>query len=319
MEVIKYIQEVTGLEVVIGNLPDDEKKGLPLYLRKTAIWEIFIEGRRVILEIKKTIEGSTPDQLAKQKEVLEQYFSATVVFCFDEIEAYQRKRLIQKKVAFIVPGKQMYIPTLFIDLKEFGTTPDVKKDKLSPVSQLLLLYHIQKRSLEDIPLGQIMKLLPYSAMSISRAADQIVKAGICKLDGSKTKVLKFLLDKRELWNTALPFLRSPVKKTINSDELLYKDDLIIKSNETALNYYTNLISTSTDIYAISIAQYQELKRQGIKGNHGLEGYIEVWHYDPKILADGCYVDPLSLYLSFIDDEDERVQIEIQHLLEKVKW
>jgi len=318
MNVIKYIQEISGLEVVIGKLPGDRKKGLPLYLQKTSVIEIFIEGRRVILVIKKTIEGSTPDQLAKQKEVLEQYFEAIIVFCFDKIEAYQRQRLLKKRVSFIVPYKQMYIPSLFIDLRDFGIATATKNEKLRPASRLLLLYHIQKQTLEDIPLGQIIKLLPYSAMSISRAAEELTEAGLCRLAGNKTKVLKFLLDKRELWETALPLLCSPVKKTIYYGELT-SDYLRIKSNETALVYYSNIAGKSMEVHAISIARYSELKKLKTNYLSGMESCIEVWHYDPGILASGFYVDPLSLYLSLMHDEDERIQIAIDDLLKRVKW
>lgn len=47
--------------------------------------------------------------------------------------------------------------------------------------------------------------------------------------------------------------------------------------------------------------------------------IEVWRYDPTLMSLNGYVDKLSLYLSLINDEDERVQIELEHLLETIEW
>lgn len=36
--------------------------------------------------------------------------------------------------------------------------------------------------------------------------------------------------------------------------------------------------------------------------------IEIWRYNPKTLAKNGCVDPLSLYLSMVGNEDDRIQI-----------
>jgi hypothetical protein len=43
--------------------------------------------------------------------------------------------------------------------------------------------------------------------------------------------------------------------------------------------------------------------------------IEVWSYEPKLLGDNEAVDPLSLYLSLRNSADERIQQQIELLLE----
>ena len=47
--------------------------------------------------------------------------------------------------------------------------------------------------------------------------------------------------------------------------------------------------------------------------------IEVWRYNPMLLAKSNVVDPLSLYLSLKTNEDERVRIELKNLINNVKW
>lgn len=42
--------------------------------------------------------------------------------------------------------------------------------------------------------------------------------------------------------------------------------------------------------------------------------IEVWKYDPKLLTHTGTVDKLSLFLSLKDNEDERVKIELDNLI-----
>jgi hypothetical protein len=63
------------------------------------------------------------------------------------------------------------------------------------------------------------------------------------------------------------------------------------------------------------------KRKAIKdiNQHKGDFLIEVWDYDPALLSKSKYVDMLSLYLSIKDSSDDRTQIELEKLLNKVKW
>ncbi len=47
--------------------------------------------------------------------------------------------------------------------------------------------------------------------------------------------------------------------------------------------------------------------------------IEVWSYEPKLLGDNEVVDPLSLYLSLRYNADERIQQQLEQLMEEVRW
>ena len=46
--------------------------------------------------------------------------------------------------------------------------------------------------------------------------------------------------------------------------------------------------------------------------------LELWHYRPAFIH-GDRIDPLSLVLSLADDQDDRVQGEIEDVLEEFKW
>ena len=47
--------------------------------------------------------------------------------------------------------------------------------------------------------------------------------------------------------------------------------------------------------------------------------IQVWKYNPQILSSTGVVDKLSLYLSLKDNEDERIQIELERLISEMPW
>ena len=45
--------------------------------------------------------------------------------------------------------------------------------------------------------------------------------------------------------------------------------------------------------------------------------MELWRYDPKMLASDGYVDRLSLALALSDDNDERVEEAVEEMLTQV--
>jgi len=47
--------------------------------------------------------------------------------------------------------------------------------------------------------------------------------------------------------------------------------------------------------------------------------LELWKYDPALFARNGIVDPISLALSLKDNDDERVQKELNIYLEGYKW
>jgi len=47
--------------------------------------------------------------------------------------------------------------------------------------------------------------------------------------------------------------------------------------------------------------------------------IEIWSCNPHLLGDDRMVDPLSLYLSLRNSSDERVQQQLEQLIEEIKW
>ena len=50
-----------------------------------------------------------------------------------------------------------------------------------------------------------------------------------------------------------------------------------------------------------------------------ENEIQVWKYNPKMLSTEGVVDKLSLYLSLKDNDDERIQIELERLINEMPW
>ena len=47
--------------------------------------------------------------------------------------------------------------------------------------------------------------------------------------------------------------------------------------------------------------------------------VEIWTYNPKLLAKGDVVDRFSLFLSLRDSKNERVEQALEQLMEAAEW
>ena len=91
--------------------------------------------------------GKTPADIAKHIDIVRNATHATVAFATMTISAHNRSRLIGQGVPFIVPGNQLYIPDLAIDLREhFRASRHRQADGLSPAAQTVLFHQLPKRN-----------------------------------------------------------------------------------------------------------------------------------------------------------------------------
>lgn len=320
----QYLEEVFGS--FIKPVPEKEKiRSIPLYLKGN--FDLFasnLAGQKVIWAEVKNGSEITPDQLQKQGQQLKGYLQAPVIFVFENLPTWQRKRLIEKKVGFAEPFQQLYVPELLLQIKdgyrkEIPFTKD--SDRLKPPAQFLLLYHLQVQTLEEKVFHQIAGLLNYSPMTVTRAVKELAAFSLLEVMGSKEKMLRFENRGRQLWDKALPFLTSPVRDSWLTENI-YINEYFRTCSDTALAAYTMLAETKLTCWAVGKDAYRVLKSQppykDLHKNYG-DHKLEIWHYNPVPLSPSNEVDKLSLYLSMRHEEDERVQGALQNLINEMTW
>lgn len=316
----KYIAELLGTELKVKALNTAHLKKLPIYIREMyKIKTALLFDRKILLLAQKTTENLTANQYRKQITLLENAFNLPAVLILEQLEAYNRKRLIEKQIAFIIPGKQMYIPHLFLDLREFRGNVQKKTEKIQPAAQCILLYHLLKENVENMNFKTIADKINYTQMTITRGAKDLEEKQLCRIEGTNEKRILFLEDKKTLWQKAQPYLQNPVKRKIYIEEYI-DDNLIFKSGYTALSHLTDIAGEPLECFAISKTDYMYLRKQKkLNITNKTEGRIclEIWKYAPNILAENHIVDPLSLYLTFKETEDERVEMEIEKMVNRL--
>jgi hypothetical protein len=176
------------------------------------------------------------------------------------------RRLIEKRINFIVPGKQLFLPDLLLDLRENGAAMEngEKRGKLLPSAQFILLFHLQhqqaERGITALTFKELAEELGYTAMVITNAAENLRSHQLCSVTGRKEKYIAFNYGRAELWKAAQPYLASPVLKQVFVDE---KPDMpLLRSNASALPGYADLDPGRQQYYAIGKNDYYDLHHEG---------------------------------------------------------
>lgn len=319
-ELISYIKKTTGIEVEELGYPADSLKRLPLFIREGYgfLYAEFYNHEVVFVE-PKSGEDITPSQLQKQISKIESAFECPVIWVFNEMTYYLKEQLIKFRISFIVPGKQLFIPFMFMDLNEQQKIRTTRVETFSPSAQCILIYHLWMQSLEGLNFQEIAEIFKYTPRTIGRCAEELKNAGACSIVGGRSKYLKFGKTNREIWETIQDYLKTPVKKT----EWLFLTENIEKARITglgALSYYSNISTGDIESFAIDTKVFKELRNRGeihptIYNEHDVR--LEIWSYDPTVLTRDDFVDPISLYLSSVYDPDERIQIELENMINKI--
>jgi len=322
IKLTEYIYNIFGTDIIITESSDEDLGKLPYFLKETYnYWTGKLFDKPLVFIEKIGDETLTPEQYKKHIETIEKVLIRTAIIIIPNIETYNRNRLIQKRVSFIIPGKQCFIPNLLIDLKDYLRPELQPKGHLQPAAQVLLLYHLQINSLQQSNYKKLAEILNYSYLTITRAVENLLYFELCKVTDTKEKELILEFDKKELWKKALPLLTSPVKKAVFVNDLI-PGEYLFKSNISALSHYTEISDNSKDSFAIYHDDFKELNKKGIIkmfSKYDGTNYIELWKYNPEILSKERFVDPLSLYLFFKDNKDQRIEIELEKLINKILW
>ena len=224
----EYIKEVLDEIIVVNRLPEYEVSKLPMYVNQ--LYKIYITkllGTELVLVQLVDEDNISIAQTEKQLRNLKKLFNKTIVLILDHVVSYNRSRLIKKKVNFIVPGKQLFLPEMLVDLKDGDTKRRSfkEKQKLIPSAQVMVLYQILGLSelwdIEQKPFKEIALKLNYSPMAISKAVDNLQAIDLITIAGEKEKYIHFNYDKVKLWEKIEEnaFWNYPVFKRVYIDEL----------------------------------------------------------------------------------------------------
>jgi hypothetical protein len=326
---INYLQETLGIQPATRPWPGTAK--LPYYLQdEFEIHELKAADRSILLAVSRRKKHPTPSTLRERLEKLKTLASRPVVYVIGALASYERKRLIEQKVPFIVPGNQLYLPDLGIDLREYFRQPQKEAvDAFSPATQALLLRALlSKSSQREWNPAAMAHEVGYTAMTVSRVVNELTTTGVARLDQrGRARWLLMESAPAESWELIRPRLRTPIKRQVWASVPTTFDKDAPLAGLSALAYYTQLADPATPIYAVGA---EWLRSPGFKSAHEIREpesggcQLQVWSYAPILGGrekkyDKRAVDPLSLSLSFQGNTDERIDLALEELKEHFPW
>lgn len=321
-KIINYLEDCFGQIVNLGEVETDN---YPLYMKNEYLLQrVKILDKMFVLVMIKSEEEQTIEKLISRKKKLTELFKEdiSIVFIFNALSDYMRKRLVEEHVAFVIPGKQIFIleiGSVFTDRinSKYSSMSTSVVKKMSPSSQGLLLYllntEVVKKSMAEIAVD-----LELSIMSVSRGFLELRKLGLIDNNNEfDVKNHKLSSPKKEAWEKAIPFMNSPVLKTIYVNEYSLNEQLqslLVLSGESALSEHSMLSKPKHKVMGVYnkdyVSLFEDVQIIPIKEFNTIE--IQIFKH--KMFSQNGILNELSTALTLVDEEDERVKIEIEKML-----
>jgi DNA-binding MarR family transcriptional regulator len=314
-EVVDYIKKT--LQIPIQSQPWEIGKKTPLFLRNQ--YQFFIVNLfscSYLLIINQSESEQTPVTVRKHIDYIQEKWHIDVIYASSKITSYNRQRLIEQKIQFIVPYNQMYLPLLGLDLREYFKKYYESITSFYPSSQAILFHSLIRKEYEQLTISSIAAKLNYSVMTIHRALDQLEQKGLIT-KAKRNKPMQFLCKGKELWDKSLPYLTSPVIRRIFLPKE-YDTSIMLTAGLSALSEYTMLGSPQKQVFATKSTKWSK-EMILLPDNEPEAIEVELWKYDPLYFSDGGIIDRLSLYLTLRDQTDERVIQALSNLMMEMKW
>ena len=306
-----YIGVTLGLKVTY--LPCDGIKNMPYFLTDLYDIQKVVIGSVSAWMLKVKAEFPTVNAIQKHIARIQKTEQTPAFLVFESLSKYRRDALIKAHVPFVVTGKQIYLPFLGVALSERCDTEVESTEKLLPSAQAIFFHYLYSKQ-DRIYINDAVKDLQYSAMSVSRAAKQLVQTGLfeeCKEGVQKLLIARY--ERKEMFDRMRPMLIDPVKRRI----YIALDNLpaqLCMAGFSAMAHYSMLNAPQLSCYAADVGE--KLTGAATLTNAVEQAEVEIWKYDPVILSKHNVVDPLSLVLTLQENADERTEEAIEEILEK---
>lgn len=319
-----YVQQLTGLVPVWLEWPGP---ALPGYLQQRyEARPLTLNGQMWLVVFLRQAEPPAPLQLRKQLEQVAGRLNPPadgVCLVAEHLPPYLRTRLVELGQSFVVPGRQLFWPAIGSaeTTQRLHRLPPKPVDALGPVAQQLLIALVMNRLLPPITITAAAEVLGCTTASVSQAVKALEASGLVRSETQgRTRVFELANPAAAIWQRAQPLLRTPVRQRVRLLQTDLPREVTTRAGESALAAQTDLAEPTEPVYAVASrhwAKQADVRR--IPTPDTGTCVVELWRYPPEATAAQGRVDPLSLFLSLHDSRDERVQLALQDLMERIAW
>ncbi len=304
------LRNVFGIAISVEDW--NHQDSLPVYMSDNYNFNTaYIADKRCIILTPKGALATVP-ALKKQIARIRQIDNVPVVLELTTVSAYRRRSLIENKIPFVTQ-KQVFLPFIGTLLTDEKQIEGLNGKFVFSTQQLFLFYLYSKK--KRLYISEAGKALPFTAMTLSRAAKQLEGTGlfIVSKDGVN-KIIESKYGRTELFEKAKAYLSSPVSKAGYIDKTQVTDDMVF-AGETAISMKTMLNPPRLITYAVKRKKDEVILTDELI-DPDEQVRLELWAYDPTQFSDDKNADDISVALSFKETEDERMEEAVEELVER---
>ena len=290
-----------------------EVKNLPAFFRNIYKFDELLINENPYLLITVQDKALGPREFKKHGKVLREKIDLPQIWYMSELHFHKVQRLIQSGMDFIIEDKQVHLPSVNISIRYERQTLRTQKKKLNGLGVNILIRQILQGDLSGKNKLELALLFKVNQMTVGRALEALIVNAICS--EKKEGVSKFIhfKDKSELWSFIKNNVVSPIQDIIFLAKL---PKGLPSSGITVLSHMTMLADDEIPTFAIDKRSFNKmatLKDEVLE--EFAKAKLELWNREPTLVKDGM-INLLDTYLIHKDDENERVQIELEKLLKK---
>ncbi|MBQ9366235.1 MAG: hypothetical protein IJT83_00525 [Victivallales bacterium] len=237
-----------------------------------------------------------------------------VIYVTKSLPSDGRKRMCVHHFGFIVPGVELYLPQLYVQLKENQPAKTREFSSLGVAAQYLTICYLNGFIAKELSISDAMVNTGYSRMGVIQAFTELeyFKAGSRM---GKHRHFVFMEDKRELWEEIRGVLRNPCKRTIGLEKLP-EGCAVVPAGTAALCKRSMLSDKEPQEYAMRLREFNALGKVRTVHTSYASVLLQLWTYPPLPGNDGI-VEPFSLFLTLADSNDDRIQISLEEMMRSV--
>lgn len=314
----KQLEQYFGCEVKIAEYKN--KLPLPIFMTMRDIMMVEIYGVNfAVIDVMKETELSVA-AMKKQKVKYEKALQCPVAYEVVLNSVSMRNALVKNGVPFVdLPGN-VFLPFMGLVLLDVYHKQFVKADKMMPATQMVFLELLYMDDEESLLKSEVANKLNLTKTSITRATAQLEKMGLIQQIKSGTEITVMRnYSRKEYYENAKAYLINPVQKeiTVLRYEATFES---FSAGETALSQESELNPPRMEVCAIYkgeevVDQLEIVDARSEDPDKCLR--VQLWKYNPSYFARAGRVDPVSLACTFKGNEDERIEMSIEELLEEL--
>ena len=294
----------------------NKEKQLPLFILNDYLIQKAIINDIECLSL--TPKGDIPTLPAfkKQLSIIREIENVPIFLQLNAISSFRKRNLLENKIPFILKDKMAYLPfmTTYLTNTQYE---DKSIEKISLATQLLFTWILYQNT-NKYYVSDAVKSLGFSNMTLTRAYRQLCTTELFKEHKDGRKIfLTTSLSKVDIVNKMKAYLQP----TFYSHGYILKKELtkdMILAGEFAFSQHTHLNPPKLKTYAIEKKHSKNIRLQRECYSYDEQVELQIWKYNPLLFSPNPKnIDVISLILSLLGKEDERLDIEIENLLKKI--